>query len=311
MFNDNEKLPLVSVIIPCYNHAQFVEESIQSVIDQDYENIELIIIDDGSEDESVNVIKNMVYACEKRFKRFEFRYRTNKGLCATLNEALEWCEGEFFSPFASDDIALPHKTSFLVNKIENSDYAVVFGLVHNFDDCQPSLLSIDKFESSITHNFDELMLQINIPAAPAAMLRRSSVLAVGGYAEDVNLEDRYMWMKLASSNEKLITFSKIVTLYRSHDNNTSKDIRKMHVSRIQVLKKFQSSEIYHKSLKKAYCTLALQLSNEEVLQPIKVIIKSKNYNKGGLKVIIRALVPKKIFVWQKRLRNIKNVDNNN
>lgn len=84
--------PLVSIVIPCYNHEKYVQESIQSVIEQDYDNIELIIIDDGSSDNSVTKIKEMIQVCQKRFKRFEFRHRPNKGLCATLNEALAWCE---------------------------------------------------------------------------------------------------------------------------------------------------------------------------------------------------------------------------
>ncbi len=102
----NKQKPLVSVVIPCYNHENFVQDSIQSVIDQTYQNIELIIIDDGSKDGSVEKIQEMIPACQERFVRFEFRHRPNKGLSATLNEALEWCEGEYYSPIASDDIIL-------------------------------------------------------------------------------------------------------------------------------------------------------------------------------------------------------------
>ena len=101
--------PLVSVAIPCYNHERFVQDSIQSIIDQTYQNIELIIIDDGSRDGSVEKIKEMIPACQERFVRFEFRHRPNKGLSATLNEALEWCEGKYFSALASDDIVLKNK----------------------------------------------------------------------------------------------------------------------------------------------------------------------------------------------------------
>lgn len=75
--------PLVSVVIPCYNHESFVQDSIQSVIDQPYQNIELIIIDDGSKDGSVEKIQEMIPACQERFVRFEFQYRPNKGLSAT------------------------------------------------------------------------------------------------------------------------------------------------------------------------------------------------------------------------------------
>jgi len=81
--------PLVSVVIACYNHEFFVQDSIQSVIDQTYQNIELIIIDDGSKDGSVKKIQEMIPNCQQRFIRFEFRHRLNKGLSATLNEALE------------------------------------------------------------------------------------------------------------------------------------------------------------------------------------------------------------------------------
>ena len=94
--------PLVSVVIPCYNHEKFVQDCIQSVIDQTYPNIELIIIDDGSKDGSVEKIQEMIVACEQRFTRFEFRHRQNKGLSATLNEALEWCNGVYLSAIASD-----------------------------------------------------------------------------------------------------------------------------------------------------------------------------------------------------------------
>ena len=127
-----EQQPLVSIVIPCYNHAQFVQETVQSVIDQDYENIELIIIDDGSKDNSVEVIQEMIPACEERFVRFEFRYRPNKGLCATLNEALEWCEGEYFSPTASDDILKQNKIStqlaIMLSKKEQKIIGVFVGI---------------------------------------------------------------------------------------------------------------------------------------------------------------------------------------
>ncbi|MGA6331370.1 glycosyltransferase family 2 protein, partial [Acinetobacter baumannii] len=103
------KQPLVSIVIPCYNHANFVQDCIQSVIAQTYQNIELIIIDDGSKDGSVEKIQEFIGECEKRFVRFEFRNRPNKGLSATLNEALEWCQGEYFSAIASDDMMLNDK----------------------------------------------------------------------------------------------------------------------------------------------------------------------------------------------------------
>ncbi len=69
------QLPLVTVVIPSYNHQNFVQDSIRSIIQQSYQNIELLVIDDGSSDQSIEKIKEMVEQCEERFVRFEFRYR--------------------------------------------------------------------------------------------------------------------------------------------------------------------------------------------------------------------------------------------
>lgn len=107
--------PLVSIVIPCYNHEQFIQSSIQSLVDQTYQNIELIIIDDGSQDSSALKIKEMVSLCEKRFTRFEFRVRDNKGLSETLNEAITWSKGEYWTPCASDDFYHKDKVYCQIN----------------------------------------------------------------------------------------------------------------------------------------------------------------------------------------------------
>ena len=124
--------PLVSVVIACYNHERFVQDSIQSVIDQTYQNIELIIIDDGSKDGSVKKIQEMIPTCKERFFRFEFRYRPNKGLSATLNEALVWCQGEYYSPIASDDMMLPQKIEKQINFLLKSHKNKIVGIFSGY-----------------------------------------------------------------------------------------------------------------------------------------------------------------------------------
>lgn len=121
-------MPLVSVIIPSYNHDRYVRQAIESVIAQDYPRMELVVIDDGSQDDSQNVIAALSQRCLKRFERFEFRHRANIGLSATLNEGLGWCRGEYVSVLASDDIMMPGKTALQVRFLSSHpDYAGVFG----------------------------------------------------------------------------------------------------------------------------------------------------------------------------------------
>lgn len=286
-----EQQPLVSIVIPCYNHAQFVQETIQSVIDQDYENIELIIIDDGSKDNSVEVIQEMIPACEERFVRFEFRYRPNKGLCATLNEALEWCEGEYFSPLASDDIALPHKTSFLLKKHQQYDAAVVFGSARKFNiekEGKDLLLNCE-------HTLKDLMFIKNMPAAPASLMRTDIIRNVGGFLEGVALEDLYMWLKLTSNGEKLYSFPEVVVKYRDHEANTIKQFEFMHKQRLKVLELFSSVPYYKEARKNAFIKGAKAIANQSLREPVQIIFKEKIYSVDGFLIFLKALTPRKII----------------
>ena len=97
-------LPTVTVCIPSYNHAKYVNEAIDSVIAQTYREIELVIIDDGSTDESLETIRKKQTQIADRFIRHEVRSRGNKGLPITLNEALAWSNGKYFVMLSSDDI---------------------------------------------------------------------------------------------------------------------------------------------------------------------------------------------------------------
>ena len=99
-------------------------------------NLELIIINDGSKDKTDEVIKKYEQKCQKRFVRFEYRNRENKGLSATLNEMVQWSKGKYFTTCASDDMFLSTKVSLLVNSLEklSEDYAIAFGNAIFIDD---------------------------------------------------------------------------------------------------------------------------------------------------------------------------------
>ena len=149
--------PLVSIVIPCYNHENFVQDCIQSVIEQTYENIELIIIDDGSKDNSVLKIQEMLEKCQNRFKQFEFRYRPNKGLSETLNESLEWCQGKYYSVLASDDQMFDNKTALQVAYLEkNKDCVGCFGGYQLIDENNIVTAYSKKDEKS--YSFNEIFL---------------------------------------------------------------------------------------------------------------------------------------------------------
>jgi len=240
--------PLVSVVIPCYNHEKYVQETIQSVIEQDYGSIELIVIDDGSKDNSVEKIQDMVVACKFRFKRFEFRHRSNVGLIATLNEALEWCEGEYFSILASDDQWLSSKVDFQVRYlVQNPRAAGVFGGINIIDDDDVALRkkALNALEK---YSFDQVFLSQAFLAAPTALLRIKNIKSVGGFDENFRVEDWYMWLRLTEGgNSTLDCLPQVVANYRRHAANLSKNYKFMLDEQHKILDLYRASSLYKKA----------------------------------------------------------------
>lgn len=245
-----ESQPLVSIVIPCYNHERFVQECIQSVIDQTYSNIELIIIDDGSKDNSVQAIEGMIKECQNRFTRFEFRSRPNKGLSSTLNEALEWVEGKYFAGLASDDLIMPSKISQQVSFLEkNHKFVAVFGGTVLIDNNSNTIGRVSPPER--VYSFEDIILNKHNLPAPTQLIRMSAMKQTGGYKEDLLIEDWYMWLKLSSLGD-IFCEEKAVSLYRKHPTNTSGNLEKMHKSRIEVLQYFRHSPLYEDALKQLH-----------------------------------------------------------
>lgn len=268
--------PLVSVVIPCYNHAEFVQESIQSVIDQDYQNIELIIIDDGSKDNSVEVIQKMLPACEERFVRFEFSYRPNKGLCATLNEALEWCEGEFFSPLASDDIIKSYKISTQVEYLNsNPDVKGVFGDMEViYKDGTKERLC----KPAAKYSFEDIFLHKHNLPAPTQMLRLAKVKEISGYRSDLIIEDWSMWLFLTEDGTKLAYIDKVFSSYRRHEGNLSGDLDKMHKGRLQIVNLYKEHELYQQAKSRIMMIQAHEIQIFDKIKSIHFFIKAITLN---------------------------------
>lgn len=97
---------LVTVVIPCYNHGKFLQESVESIIGQTYQNLEIIIVNDGSEDETDEVAQKMT----KKDPRVKYiKFEENKGKWFCLNTAISQCEGLVVTSQDADDLALPQR----------------------------------------------------------------------------------------------------------------------------------------------------------------------------------------------------------
>lgn len=249
MSPDNE--PLVTIVIPCYNHEKFVQECIQSVIDQTYQNIELIIIDDGSKDNSVGKIQELVPLCKKRFVRFEFRYRPNKGLSATLNEAIDWAKGKYFSAIASDDQLLPDKIANQVKEFMSEvkkDTVAIFGGVVLIDDYGKEI--VIKQLPKKYYDFENILLHKCSFYAATQLIKTDALKKVGKYRSDIGVEDWYMWLKLSEIG-KIYCSDKIYAKYRWHTNNTTKNYEFIFKENLKTISQYKDNIHYDE----AYNTL--------------------------------------------------------
>lgn len=238
-------LPLVTAIVPVYNHERYVVDSLQSIIRQTYPNIELIVINDGSRDHSDEMVLSVAEECRKRFVHFEYISRENRGVSASLNQALEMAHGKYFSGLASDDIILPDKFASLVEALEPTDdlCAGAFGNA-TFIDEQGRQIYVDRSEkpyltpSSETYsnfldfhtrdkNFNyrsefaayRTLLPGSYLPAMSSMLKTAMLKEAGGWTPGNPIEDWEMWLKL-SKRHKLLFVDKTVALYRIHGQNS-------------------------------------------------------------------------------------------
>lgn len=270
----NKRPGLVSVAVPCYNHENYIIDCIKSIICQDYTEIELIVIDDGSSDGSVRKVEELVAECERRFLRFEFRVRENKGLCETLNEAVEWSQGEYFSAIASDDMMLPTKTSIQVDYLNNNQCSGVFGGVYLIDD--DGIYKGEKSSAPGVYNFKDVFLKRKYFYAATQMLRLEDLRKALPYPKDLFIEDWYMWLRLTSQGRFLADIGIPLAKYRLHNANSSSNACMMRKARREIVDIYKEDSDYKLAL--SICTLsdALDLPGQNKFGRVQALIKAVN-----------------------------------
>ena len=257
--------PLVSIVIPCYNHENYIEDSIQSIVNQTYQHIELIIIDDGSRDQSVEKIRAMLSACEQRFEHVYFNTRPNKGLCATLNEALALCKGKYVSLIASDDIMLMHKTQLQVHYLEQ--HPEVTGVFAGIELIDSNNLVIDQRVSTHTeYSFQEIFSNKHDLPALTQMYRLKDINEVGGYDENIKIEDWFLLLKLTNQNKILRYIPEVLCQYRVHDENFSKNNMNMIVEMKRVANCFKTHANYYQINYKLNSRLAKEFYRQGLIK---------------------------------------------
>jgi glycosyltransferase involved in cell wall biosynthesis len=224
------KQPLISVIIPCYNHEKYIKKSIESVFNSNYDNIELLIIDDGSTDNSYEVAKNLVYS-NSRLTSSLIMKQKNSGVVKTLNKLISMAHGDYIILLASDDVLMGNSIRERVFFLEkDKKYDAVIGkaiLIDQNDniishDAGKYLYHADNILLRSKFIVEELVLRWSV-TGPCLFARKSMYDRIGLYNEKYKVEDRDFYLRLLSKGN-LKYLDTIVAGYRIHKGNNSRNI---------------------------------------------------------------------------------------
>lgn len=240
---NTKDFPLVSVLIPAYNHENYIQETIESIINQTYPNIELIILNDGSKDKTWEKITELKPKCENRFVKIHFETKQNEGTCITLNKLLKLSSGEFVYIIASDDLTKPQAIEKEVKFLQdNPDYALAVGDNEYVDSMGKQIFRTQKaFTSNIKNakyktvkEFLSSKLKIDFLSddfgsyktlykenyIPNGYLIRKNIFeTIGNFTKNAPLEDFWLMLQI-SKYKKMKYIDEILFSYRIHDTNT-------------------------------------------------------------------------------------------
>jgi alpha-1,3-rhamnosyltransferase len=220
---ESHENPWVSVIISSFNHAPYVEESILSVLKQSYPKIELLVVDDGSSDDSVARIQAL-----RDTHGFDFHIQPNKGLSRTLNETIARARGSLIAPFGSDDIMFPDRIATQVAYMQDKPEVGICAGDIQMIDAAGNPKGASRCLPSRRLDFDDIFLNRK-PGAPAPTLlfRREALEQVGGFDPEIRLEDLMIELKITRAGYFIDILDKLLALYRVHGENTYKNYRFM------------------------------------------------------------------------------------
>lgn len=196
---------LVTIICLCYNQQEFVLESLDSVINQDYKNIELIIVDDCSTDNSKSIIENWL-ADNPDISLIA--NTTNLGITKAFNQALQLANGDYIIDLAADDILVPNCVRLQINAFENSHYknlGVVYGnaalitekgLFHSYYfDVGSDKKAIQKRATGDI--YQSILAGGNSICSVSSMIKKTVFDTLNGYDENLAYEDLDFWIRAA------------------------------------------------------------------------------------------------------------------
>lgn len=242
--DSGEKMPLVSVIIATFNCARYLPYALDSVFQQTYPHFEVLVIDDGSNDDTKTVMQSYL-------SKVTYLTQKNSGVAAARNNGVRNAKGEYISFLDADDLWEPDKLELQVRYLESHpDVAVAFGDMSSFNENGTFSFSVQKSFPVYEGWIFERLLVNNFVMNITTMVRKSIVLELNGFDEDLRIaSDYHLYLRIALRYE-FGYIDKVLSHRRCHERNISNSFDKSYAANFLILEKIgqQSPEISRKPI---------------------------------------------------------------
>ncbi|MBV7514032.1 MULTISPECIES: glycosyltransferase family 2 protein [unclassified Pseudomonas] len=212
--------PLVSIVAPCFNMQRFLEDAIKSIFAQDYPNFEVIIVDDGSSDDSLAMLKRLQQTYD-----FQLYSQPNQGVSAALNHGLRYAKGVYVSTPDLDDIMLPESVRIRAEYLCKHPNVGCVGALISYMDSDGNTLKQQQRDRIHTYNFDQVLRGAVVVGAPVALYRMKAMRSADFYAPKLRVQDFQMTLRIARLGYEIHELPICMTRYRRHANNLSRKYR--------------------------------------------------------------------------------------
>ena len=214
-----KKNPLITVYITNYNYGNYIEKCISSVLEQTYENYEIIIIDDGSKDNSKKILKKF-----EKNNKIRIIYQKNRGLNISNNIAIKLSRGKYIIRVDADDWLKGSALEVLYNEIsKDKKIAMVFS---NYYEVDKDGFLINEY---IRHDFSKVKLLDKPAHGACSLIDKKKILMVRGYNTNFNCQDGYdIWFKFITKF-KVKHVNKSLFYYRQHEKSLSTNKKKYYL----------------------------------------------------------------------------------
>lgn len=210
---------MISVIMSVYNDSKYLKESIESVLNQTYQNFEFIIVDDFSSDISLSIIKEYV---KKDHRVKLIRNKNNLGLAASLNKAWKIAKYDYIARMDSDDICFKNRFSEQMNYLlENPNISIIGTSVEYINENNQVISTVNRPETDI--EIKNTLIKKNCMIHPSVILKKEVLITCNGYIEKLKnaAEDYDLWLNAMNKNYEFYNLQKPLLQYRIIYSNRS------------------------------------------------------------------------------------------